>query len=56
MNDKQLLINIPAKMKKKLQIIAIQNDTTMTTIVQNLIEDYIKKQKTIKTNHHKNND
>ena len=43
MTDKtRILIRVPNEIKKELQIIAIKNDTNMTEIILNLIEEYIK--------------
>lgn len=43
MNDENtILIRIPTEVKKQLQIIAIQNDTNMSDIIRDLIQNYIK--------------
>ncbi len=36
-----IMIRIPTSLKKQLQIIAIQEDTNMTEIILQLIQNYI---------------
>lgn len=41
MEQNKILIRIPKETKKELQIIAIKKETTMTKIIQDLIQEYI---------------
>lgn len=37
----KITIRVPTKLKKELQIIAIQNDTNMSEIIKELLTDYV---------------
>lgn len=44
-NEEQILVRVPAKLKKEFKIICLQYDTTMTDVLKTYIEMYVDKYK-----------